>query len=356
MKRTIKIVLFFVLACLITIPTVGSAYSQTYVDNGVAIGEYLTYKTFGPGSVSTGTEDQYGQTIRYFEAEPDVDAYFMGWVLVGADDAISYSSDASLEFVEDDMTEKFLAVAVFAAVFGRDGDVLVGKNLYSLDPCRIGTSKVRNTPILSEIGALTNFRVYDVISGEKLTSSVQIGDFLSPLPIPQSNALYIDIISPDKLSIPITVTVFDDEAPVLESDMLELTIERGSEPPDTFTELFGVRANDLVDGDMTENIVYDRIVSDVDFNVSAQYSVMAYVSDEAGNEAIPLLLKLTITDPTPIPQDQELHVISEESSSTPDYRSPETGDGHSSISLIFIIACAFGIIVLFRKLLSAEKS
>ena len=86
------------------------------------------------------------------------------------------------------------------------------------------------------------------------------------------------------------VTVVDTTAPVINLvGLAEVSVTEGS----TYNEL-GATATDIVDGDLSANITLGG--DTIDTSAEGEYSVTYNVTDAAGNKAIEVVRKVTVTN------------------------------------------------------------
>ena len=114
----------------------------------------------------------------------------------------------------------------------------------------------------------------DVAVPSTLTSNIAVGVHTFAIIVTDANNNTSDAIA--------TVVVQDQNAPQFVVVETAIVVELGSTQPTSWTDVFGVTAVDMVDGDVTTNIIYDLDPSTIDMTLEGTYVITASVTDTTG--------------------------------------------------------------------------
>ena len=162
--------------------------------------------------------------------------------------------------------------------------------LYSFNNFTIRVSEVaelNEAAIINKSNlTVTNILTDSIIEMELSNNPIieQVGTYTITFTDQDSNTLAVDII----------VTVIDDNIPIITANNDEIVLEVGSTLPTTWTDLFGVIAMDSLDGNITENIVYDLNIGNIELDKIGNYIVTATITNSLGYTSTKILT-LTIT-------------------------------------------------------------
>jgi bacterial surface protein 26-residue repeat len=226
-----------------------------------------------------------GETVKLI-ATPGEGSYFKGWVVVSGD--IVLNIETELEATFQNNGENVEVIAVFD---DNDNSQLIDNYLYTANDFTIGISEVEGLTdelIIEKADLLvTDVLTNTQVEMEVLESNIDevIGNY---------KVIFTDTNSKTN-SIEIKVTIVDDVNPEITVEHEEITIEVGSELPETWDELFGVEVIDNVD--TTLDIRYDVEITTIDMSVVGEYIITATVTDSSGNTSTKELT-LNIVDTT----------------------------------------------------------
>jgi len=269
----------------------GSTMADTYVwQPKMTARRFITnVLSFGNGSAYASKTESIarGETIT-LTAEESGDEIFKGWFVVEGDITLSSFSEANVTFVNNGEDVEVIAV------FGRDNGSLKGEHLYTSNNIEVMLSDViswgENDTLYHEIIERVDVRRYNILNG---TTYERYSDVFCSQ-IEAVAGIYVVDFSVDSIDNPVVltssiVTVVDDVAPVITVQNENITLSAGEERPSSWSELFGVSAEDETDGDVTGKIAYNMETTEIDMNVAEAYTIVAGVMDEAGNESTKML-------------------------------------------------------------------
>ena len=244
-------------------------------------------------------------------------------------------------------------VTILIVIDSNDNSILNDNFLYSANNFEVNLSEVMSGLSNEELIEKANVTMINVLTGEAIQNNVTAGN--SPLNTAGTHSItftYISMLASEELmTITVEVIVLDDIAPEITTNQSYMTIDIGSELPISWTELFGVIAEDETDGIITGNITYDVDITDIDMSTPATHTIIARVVDRAGNSSeveLTLVIKELITD-KPIIEElvtEEAEVDKSTAKSTETSTSPNTGDKTNLLGLYVLFTVSFGVTIL----------
>ena len=244
-------------------------------------------------------------------------------------------------------------VTILIVIDSNDNSILNDNFLYSANNFEVNLSEVMSGLSNEELIEKANVTMINVLTGEAIRNNVTAGN--SPLNTAGTHSItftYISMLASEELmTITVEVIVLDDIAPEITTNQSCMTIDIGSELPISWTELFGVIAEDETDGIITGNITYDVDITDIDMSTPATHTIIARVVDRTGNSSeveLTLVIKELITD-KPIIEElvtEEAEVDKSTAKSTETSTSPNTGDKTNLLGLYVLFTVSFGVTIL----------
>jgi|GEM_PF-4310387 len=114
----------------------------------------------------------------------------------------------------------------------------------------------------------------DVAVPSTLTSNIAVGMHTFTITVTDANN--------NTSNMTATAILQDQNAPQFVVVETAIVVELGSTQPTSWTDVFGVTAVDMVDGDVTTNIIYDVDPSTIDMTIEGIYVIAASVTDTTG--------------------------------------------------------------------------
>ena len=123
--------------------------------------------------------------------------------------------------------------------------------------------------------------------------------------VPATHTIYCEVLGSDDSyhSIEFDFVIRDTTPPPIEASKSSVIIKTAGTLANSWTELFGISAHDIVDGNVTGNIDYSIDINSINTDIATTYTIIATVRDQAGNvskrEFTLTILEAEPKEPTP---------------------------------------------------------
>ena len=242
---------------------------------------------FDNGNIEKHTMNYYSGDRAGFGISPRLDKIIISREVVQGTVVFLGSAVWDLGLIDFEQPDEDVIILI---VFAPEDNIFDFPFLYSVDDFEINLSDVingYNDEILIEKSNLTIMKVIDA-------TLIQEGIVVEDIDLSKGGQYTITFIYNPNIStynldinellvITTQVIVIDDIAPIITANKTICHLSSGSRLPTSWTTLFETMAIDETDGNITENIMYNLDITEIDMNIPTTYTIVATVVDGVGN-------------------------------------------------------------------------